>query len=315
VEPAIYIDYVGVWFQMRVGYIFGVFLAISCGVFINAGLLCQKKVINETSKEDRNSRFMRTLVRNPLWVCGLILEVVGGAATFMLAQSYIGPTLVPGLMATGYIVLVIGSIRILNERLNRKEYTGIFLLFLGISLLGFSALEIQGGTIREALESNGIVIRIIVFSIAMCLLWGLTHWGALRSRNRRGVIMGFSNGFPFGLSNFWIAPLMALIWVVFGGKGSSLQIGIFIAACVILIVVNLLAIRQTQEAFKFADAHNVIPMQQIPVQIAPILYYFSVFSLDPPSKVSVVYITSGVLLIIVSGFLLCKRQSELEKIQ
>lgn len=300
---------------MRIGYILGVFLAILCGVFINTGLLCQKKVINETSKEDRNSRFMRTLIRRPLWVCGFILEFVGGAATFMLAQSYIGPTLVPGLMATGYIVLVIGSIRILKERLNRMEYAGIFLLFLGISLLGFSALEIQTGTIREALDSNGILIRIIVFSIVMCLLWGLTHWGATRSRNRRGVIMGFSNGFPFGLSNFWIAPLMALIWVVLGGKGSSTQIGIFIAACVILIVVNLVAIRQTQEAFKFADAHNVIPMQQIPVQIAPILYYFSVFSLDPPAKVSAVYITSGVLLIIVSGFLLCKRQSELEKIQ
>lgn len=299
---------------MRIGYLLGVVFAVLCGVFINTGLICQKKVINGISREDRNRRFMKTLVRSPLWVFGFILEYVGGAVTFILAQSYIGPTLVPGLMATGYIVLVIGSIRILKERLNRLEYLGILLLFLGITLLGFSALEIQSETVREALAGDGILARIVIFSAAMCLLWGLTHWGALKSRKRKGIIMGLSNGFPFGLSNFWIAPLMALIWVVLGGNGSPVQIRIFIAASIMLIVLNLLAIRQTQEAFKFADAHNVIPMQQIPVQIAPILYYFSVFSLDPPSKAAVAYIMSGALLIIISGFLLCRRQSELEKI-
>lgn len=296
-------------------YIVGVCLAVLCGVFINAGLLCQKKVINDIPPENRNRRFMRTLIGKPLWISGFVLEIVGGAVTFMLAQSYLGPTLVPGLMATGYIVLVVGSIRILKERLNRMEYTGIVLLIGGIALLGFSALEIPGEIVRKALEGNGIIARIVIFSAAMCLLWGLTHWSAMRSSKRKGVIMGFSNGFPFGLSNFWIAPLMALIWIVLAGKGSAAQIRIFIAACIILIVVNLLAIRQTQEAFKFADAHNVIPMQQIPVQIAPILYYVSVFSLAPPSKGSVVYITTGVLLIVVSGFLLCRRQSELEKIR
>ena len=301
--------------QMRTGYVLGVLFAILCGVFINAGLIFQKKVINGISKESRDRRFMRTLMRRPLWVFGFILEYFGGAVTFILAQSYIGPTLVPGLMATGYVVLVIGSIRILKERLNRMEYVGILLLFLGISLLGFSALEIQSETVREALASKGIVSRIIIFSGAMCLLWGLTHFGAMKNRKRRGIIMGFSNGFPFGLSNFWISPLMALIGAVLGGNGTSVQIKMFIAACILLVVLNLLAIRQTQEAFKFADAHNVIPMQQIPVQIAPILYYFTVFSLDPPSKGAVVYITGGVLLIIVSGFLLCRRQSELEKIQ
>ena len=300
---------------MRTGYLLGVLFAVLCGVFINTGLIFQKKVINGISKENRDRRFMRSLMRKPLWVSGFILEYIGGAVTFMLAQSYIGPTLVPGLMATGYIVLVIGSIRILKERLNRMEYIGILLLFLGISLLGFSALEIQSETVREALAGRGIIVRIIIFSAVMCLLWGLTHWSAMKNVKRRGIIMGFSNGFPFGLSNFWIAPLMALIGVVIGGNGTPAQIKVFVAACIMLVVLNLLAIRQTQEAFKFADAHNVIPMQQIPVQIAPILYYFTVFSLDPPSQGAVACITSGVLLIIVSGFLLCRRQLELEKIQ
>jgi hypothetical protein len=55
-------------------------------------------------------------------------------------------------------------------------------------------------------------------------------------------------------------------------------------------------------------------MQQIPVQIAPILYYFSVFSLTPPAGRSVIYILTGALLIVVSGFFLSRRQARLEQI-
>jgi len=296
-------------------YILGITLAILCGVLINGGLLCQKKVINGIPKEARKKRFMRTLIRNPLWITGFLLEFVGGAVTFMLAQNYIGPALVPGLMATGYIVLVLGSIRILGETLNRLEYTGILLLFFGVVLLGLSALDIRPETVLEALAAPGTISRITVFTAAMFALWCLTHFAALRGKGRKGIIMGFSNGFPFSLSNFWIAPLLAVIRIVLGGTGTPHQIILFVVSCIIMIAVNLLGIRQTQEAFKYADAHNVIPMHQIPVQIAPILYYFYVFSLEPPSGRSVIYILTGALLIVVSGFFLARRQAELERIE
>jgi hypothetical protein len=295
-------------------YILGVSLAILCGVLINGGLLCQKKVINDIPREARKKRFIRTLIKKPLWLAGFLLEFIGGAATFMLAQNYIGPALVPGLMATGYIVLVIGSVRILGENLNLLEYAGILMLFFGVALLGLSALEIRNETVKDALSDQDTVFRIVVFTTGMFALWGLTHFAALRSKGRKGVIMGFSNGFPFTLSNFWIAPLLALIWIVLGGKGTPYQIFFFVISCIIMIVVNLLGIRQTQEAFKFGDAHNVIPMQQIPVQIAPILYYFSVFSLTPSAGSSVIYILTGALLIVLSGFLLSRRQARLEQI-
>jgi drug/metabolite transporter (DMT)-like permease len=295
-------------------YILGVSLAIFCGVLINGGLLCQKKVINEISKEARKKYFMRTLFKKPLWLTGFLLEFIGGAVTFMLAQNYIGPALVPGLMAIGFIVLAIGSVWILGETLNILEYVGILTLLFGVALLGLSALEIHSETVREALSDPDTIFRITLFTVAMFALWGLTHFVALRSEGRKGVIMGFSNGFPFSLSNFWIAPLLAVIWIVLGGKGTPNQIAFFVVSCIIMIVVNLLGIRQTQEAFKFGDAHNVIPMQQIPVQIAPILYYFSVFSLTPPTGRSVIYILTGALLIVISGFLLSRRQAKLEQI-
>jgi len=284
-------------------YLLGVFFAILSGVMINLGLLFQKKVINNIPEEARKKRFMRTLIRKPLWLAGFFLEyIVGGVIAFVLAEHYIGPTLVPGLMAIGFIVLAVGSIWILNESLNAKEYIGISLIITGSVLLALSGLEIDNETVRLRLSDDGTVFRTVLFTVVMLAIWGITHYMSIKSRRRRGVIMGFSNGFPFGLSNFWIKPLLAVIWIVLAGKGTAGQVATFVAACVIMILVNLFGIRQIQEAFKFGDAHNVIPMQQIPVQISQILYYFYVFDLASPSSESVAFILSGILLIIVSGF-------------
>jgi hypothetical protein len=86
------------------------------------------------------------------------------------------------------------------------------------------------------------------------------------------------------------------------------DISIFTIASVVLVASNVLGIRQTQEAFKFAQATNVIPVQQVPVQITPIVVYFYVFSLIPPRTASGIYIVTGALLITLSGFLLGRRQ-------
>ncbi|MEA3221807.1 MAG: hypothetical protein U9P49_01395 [Thermodesulfobacteriota bacterium] len=54
-------------------YILGVTLAISSGVLNQAGQLLQKKVVNEIPKEAREKHFMRTLLKNPVWITGLLL--------------------------------------------------------------------------------------------------------------------------------------------------------------------------------------------------------------------------------------------------
>jgi hypothetical protein len=105
---------------------------------------------------------------------------------------------------------------------------------------------------------------------------------------------------------------VAVMFLVFGGQGTTAQIVLFVIASVILVVTNVIGTWQTQMAFKFAQASNVIPVQQVPIQITPILVYFYVFSLTPPKSISGVYIVSGVFLIIVSGFLLGRRQAEPE---
>jgi uncharacterized membrane protein len=282
---------------------------------METGIILQKKAVNDMPTADKTQRFLATLLKNPRWLGGLALEYGVGTCAFMIAQSLIGPALVPGLMASGLIVLAIGSVKIIGEALNLSEYIGIALLIAGILLLGLSELEISVDVVRDRLADSNTALRIAILSVSLFLLWGWTHFQSLKLAQRKGILMAFSNGFPFAISNFWISPLIAVFAVVMTGNGNWRQIGLFVLASVILVGCNVLGIRQTNEAFKFAQASNVIPVQQLSVQITPILFYFYVYALKPPKPISGVLILVAVALIILAAFLLGRRQSELEKIK
>ena len=93
-------------------YWLGVVFAIISGIANFLGSVLQKKVVNEVSDD---AKFFRSLIKDPLWFFGLILQMAIGSAFFMLAQIFIGPTLIPGLMASGMIVLAIGCVKIIER--------------------------------------------------------------------------------------------------------------------------------------------------------------------------------------------------------
>ena len=84
-------------------YVLGVAVAILCGVVNNVGVLLQKKVVNDVPPEARGQGFLKRLLKHPLWLLGLFLQIGVGTATFMIAVDLIGPALVPGLMASGLV--------------------------------------------------------------------------------------------------------------------------------------------------------------------------------------------------------------------
>lgn len=295
---------------MQKGYIIGVVLAILSGVLNQSGQLLQKKAVNNLPETVRQTKFMRTLLKNPLWITGFVLSIGCGTACFMMAQNYIGPALVPGLMASGLIVLALGSVWMNGESLDAFEILGIFLMIAGIALLGLSGLSISGDVVIASIAQSATITRITIFSLTLVTLWIIIHFISLKSGARKGIVMGISNGFPFSLSNFWISPLIAVIFVVMGGKGTTGQVIIFIIASIVLVMSNVIGMWQTQECFRYGQASNIIPIQQVPVQIAPVLVYFYVFALKAPNSASVAYMLSGVALIIISGFLLGRRQEE-----
>lgn len=295
---------------MSLDYITGVALGILGGILTQFGQLLEKQAVNRVRIDSEARGFMRRLFKNRIWVLGVVFGLGGGTAAYMIAQSMIGPALTPGLMASGLIVLAIGSVRMNQETLNSSEITCIGLMIIGIILLGLSQLGIDQNQVRATLADHNALIRIAVFTLSLFLLSMATRITAHRSHGRKGMLIALTNGFLACLSDFWINPLLALILIVLNGHGSLTQEIIFVIAALILMTTATVITWQNQLAFKVAQASNVVPVAQVPIQISPILVYFYIFALKPPSEISVIYILAGTILTIISGFLLGRRKEE-----
>ncbi len=291
-------------------YWLGVFLAILAGSTTQSGSVLQKKVVNEVSEE---AKFMKSLVKQPLWILGVILSFGVSSIFYLTAQLFIGPALIPGLMAFGLIVLALGSVKIVGEKLKTEEIIGIILMILGTFFLGVSGLSID---ITETnLLELGFIIRTIVFTIIIVFLSLICHIFQKRVEKFKGILLAVLSGFMFALSNFWVSPLMGVITDIFSGTFNLAQIVIFITSIIILILTNVIGLATIQLAYRVGQASNMVPIQNVPTLITPIFIYFLIFLLAPPSIFSVIYLITGIILIGTSSFLLGKRSAQMEEIK
>jgi hypothetical protein len=294
-------------------YIYGVALAVASGISNNVGTLLQKKVVNDLPTEAKEQRFFRSLVKNPMWLAGLLLQLAIGTVFFMLAQVYIGPALIPGLMAVGLIVLAIGSVKLIGESLTRTEAIGITLIMAAIFTIAFSELVINI-VVFDFLET-GFLIRVTLFTsaiVATVLILEASHrkWTRIRA-----VARALMSGLFIAMSNYWIAILMATIVHVFDGTFLLLELVLFAISAAILVLDNIFALGTLQSAFLSGQANLIIPIQQVPIQIIPGFVFLLIFFLPVPSIISLVLFFGGVGLIVMSSFLLGRRQVALESIK
>jgi uncharacterized membrane protein len=293
---------------MTLHYLTGVAFGVFGGILTQFGQLLEKRAVNQVRVDSRENGFFRRLVKSPVWVSGVIFGLGGGTAAYMLAQSMIGPALTPGLMASGLVVLAVGSVRMNQETLNTSEMVGIGLMILGILFLGLSGLAINSVQVRTTLANPHALQRIAAFTASFFLFSFITRSLAPRINNRKGMLIALANGFLSCLSDFWINPLLALVAIVLAGRSTPTQFITFAIAALILTMCATIITWQNQLAFKYAQASNVVPVAQVPIQIAPILVYFFIFALTPPSSIAVFYILTGTILTIVAGFLLGRRE-------
>jgi drug/metabolite transporter (DMT)-like permease len=292
---------------MTLHYLIGVVSGILGGILTQFGSLLEKWAVNRIRQENAEKGFMRRLIRNPIWLFGVVIGLGGGWVAYMISQTMIGPALTPGLMAGGLVVLAIGSVKMNKETLNASEMFGIGLMVLGIACLGLSGLGINSTQVKAMLASKAAQFRIFLFTVSLLILCLASRGLSRRIQNRKGMLIALGNGFLSCLSDFWINPLLALIVIIFAGYGNPTQFALFSVATLIFLLCAGLITWQTQEAFKYAQASNILPVSQVPIQIAPVLVYFVIFSLAPPNSLSVFYILAGTVLTIVSGFLLGRR--------
>ncbi len=95
-------------------YILGICLAIGAGTAINLGTVVQKLAVNQVPPEQRDKEFFKNLIHNRIWLFGLLIQIALGTTLVIVSQIFIGPALLPGLLATGLVAMAIGAAKLVN---------------------------------------------------------------------------------------------------------------------------------------------------------------------------------------------------------
>ncbi|TFG23174.1 MAG: hypothetical protein EU529_08265 [Promethearchaeota archaeon] len=292
-------------------YLLGVICAILSGVVAALGNILQKSAVNKIPREKDDENIMGILIKSPSWIIGSILCYGVSTIFIVLAQFYIGPALIPGLYAAGLIVLAIGSAKLIGEGLSLAEYIAILIIIVGVFLIGLSKLDIPVNEIKNL--DYRLLIRMALFSFILIFLWFLITIAVNKDINRKGIALAIAGGILFSLAGIHLFFLLIVANFLFKGEIQAIYIIILIAAIGAIAFGNYLGIKQTQEAYKYAQASKVQPTQEVPKQIIAICIYFLLF-LKITSIISVFYILFGVSLVICAGFILGNRQDQLEDI-
>jgi uncharacterized membrane protein len=109
--------------------------------------------------------------------------------------------------------------------------------------------------------------------------------------------------------------MIVSLTVVFGGSAGIFEWVIFLISATITILANLIGLGHYQYALNAGNASIVVPAQQIPQQIAPIIIYFVIYQFASPSPYSLYFLVVGIVLVCFAGFFLGKRQASLEQIK
>ncbi|MHA1270045.1 MAG: hypothetical protein ACTSPY_09695 [Candidatus Helarchaeota archaeon] len=294
------------------GYVIGITLAISAGICTQLGLGLQKLVVN---RHRMKKGFGKKLVKEPLWIIGLLLELGLSALLLILAIDFIGNVLTPGLMAGGLIVLVIFSIHIIKEKLNKLEIFGILLMIGAIVLLSLSGMEVDVG--EYDFLATDFLFRLTLFTSILGIIGLIMFILNYRIKNItvKGIFLVNIGGLGFAISNLWIGIMTDFLLDNLFVFSSILEIILFVSCAVILVLSNVIGVMGNNAGFKYGQASNLIPISQIAPQITPIFYYLVVFFLPIPSPLSLIFLICGIFMILISSYLLSRRQEELSEIK
>jgi len=291
-------------------YFLGILSALLAGIVVYIGVLIQKHVIN---KHSNDPKFIRSLVKNPIWIMGLLLQVViGGLVFYFIAIIFIGPALVPGLMSVGLIVLALGSVKILNEKLGKEEIFGILLMIAGVSFLGLSNLSIDVSTFD--ILNSGFILRIIVFTIVILSLVIIFEILRRKHEKIKGLLMAVEAGLILSLNTVWASPGTTVVTHVADGIIIEEEIIFGIIIGIMLLLFIAIGITIGQISLKYGKANVLAPLTSVPIQTIPVIAFFIIFLSTPPNILSVIFIIIGFTLVIISSFLLTKRQAKLEQV-
>ncbi len=291
---------------MTISYEAGVAAGIVAGFAFNLGMVIQKAAVARIPKD---GSLVRGLAHSPLWIAGVLTQFVIGTPLNLLAALRVGPAILPGLLATGLIVLAVGAVVIAHESPGAGDIVGILLIGGAIALFGLSRLAVDMS--EYAVWEPAFLLRLAEFSGGIAATGVVAHLVLVRIHGLRPVARALDGGFLFTLSNLWIGIGVGMLRSLLEGEElASLPLTALTGG--LAAVTSLLGVLETQRAFRVGDASRIVPIQQIPQQALPLVVYFAVFRLPPPTPASLPLAGGGIVLILVGAVLLARRQAAMQ---
>ena len=162
---------------------------------------------------------------------------------------------------------------------------------------------------------NRSFFRIISWSLFFTLLWLIFIQLGYHEIKHNAIFLALASGLPNVISNIWLQVFVVSFIVIIIGNATGMEWIFFIVMCGIQAITTFLGLGIFQKALNAGNASTVIPIQQIPQQIAPIIIYYLIYDFPSPSLISLPIMIAGIVLITISGFILSKRQAMLENIK
>lgn len=283
-------------------FILGMIAAVASATAINLGLVLQKLAVTGVGTGPLFPR----LLRDRRWLAGFGLQLLLGAPLNLAAVGLLGPALVPGVMATGLVVLALASSRWGGERIGPREALGIGAIMAAVAAIGASGLGVDVFARNPA--GTELLGRSAAMAAAMVALGLLAPLAPSRSRGAEGsggraIALAVASGSWMSLSNFSLGVAQgAVAWL---GSGAAAAATLAVAALAVLAA-NVFAVAMIQGAFVSGKASAVVPVQQVPIQIFPPLVFFLVYAPFTPSALSLILVGTGIALVLVGAWLLAR---------
>jgi drug/metabolite transporter (DMT)-like permease len=285
-----------------VRYLFGILSGLLVGIIYNSSSLIQKYAV---SKTDPTKPLFRQLLSHPLWILSILGSGLFAFLFTLLGQMMIGPTLLPGLAALGIIIIPIGAQKFLHEKNGRREYLGIIVIIIGVILLSFSKLSINTEEISWLEKSFFIkTIRYIGSLTSISLLLLVLGLFLKRRPQLTTVLFSLSAGVALAMGNILTAPISHQVTLLTQHSAQDVSFIYLLVIGLYILAVNVYAVVIMQYAYTVSHVSMLMPIQQTPIQIIPIISHFWFFSATFPSTYSKVAVPISVFLILLGAMAL-----------
>ncbi|MHA1268338.1 MAG: hypothetical protein ACTSPY_01005 [Candidatus Helarchaeota archaeon] len=284
--------------------IIGILLGLIGAAINNFGLVLQKRQVNKKQPPDIKNEGSLDIdiikfLKDPIWVLGILMQTILYLPFLIIALDYIGVTLLQPLSNSGIIILVLGLIFLLNEKIRKIEIVGIILMVSGVISIAFG--NVVGDITLSHFLSPQPLLNFWIFFIIIIILSLIFLILAIKIKRIRLAILGFLMGNCYAI----VSISLQLFEISLSELGTAISILVLILGMLGAVIGTIFGILLAQEAFKRGQAINIIPFSQISMNLFPILTGLFVFG---QNILSPIYFWIGVISIIISASLLARFQ-------